>query len=468
MIETLDDNKVVYIAGAIPRVAFSAALGWGIVEELEAPGEFGVGRYQIGGKVVYAMCAHHPSSGITARGNGSKTRALERDLAVIRAVAEVSGNGFEVRDGELDAAIAKRVTAEVIAWQEGAKEAQGYLDIVMGQHGWWPEELRVLRLVNFADPYFLDAIKWLHEKKSVSKEQILKLLSVSGVATAIARDGFKEPIKWLHEKKSVSMEQILKILLVRGVATPIVRDGFKESIKWLHEKKSVSMEQILKLLLVRGVATAIARDSFKESIEWLQYEKSVPMEQILKLFSVERAATAIVRDGFKESIEWLQYEKSVSMEQILKLLSVPGVARTLQCPRSLEGVGLLVEERGHECAVTELRRNQQNLFLYIEKAEFAEEAKPRAKWEAKRKKAELEAKRRAEFSRLNQDDVIAGCDPSKLAATRSYIEGLIDGVVTKKEVVAVLRELGVSMTYISSKASTVERLKGHYKRRYGW
>ena len=96
------------------------------------------------------------------------------------------------------------------------------------------------------------------------------------------------------------------------------------------------------------------------------------------------------------------------------------------------------------------------------------EAEATAKWEAKRKKAELEAKRRAEFSRLNQDDVIAGCDPSKLAATRSYIEGLIDGVVTKKEVVAVLRELGVSMTYISSKASAVERLKGHYKRRYGW
>ena len=260
------------------------------------------------------------------------------------------------------------------------------------------------------------------------------------------------------------------------MATAIARDSFKESIEWLQYEKSVPMEQILKLFSVERAATAIVRDGFKESIEWLQYEKSVSMEQILKLLPVSGVATAIARDGFKESIEKLQYEKSVSMEQILKLFSVRGVAGMLKCPRSLEGVGLLIEERGPECAVTELRRNQRNLFSYIEKAEFAEEAKPRAKLEAKprakletkRKKAELEAKRRAEFSRLNQDDVIAGCDPSKLAATRSYIEGLIDGVVTRKEVVAVLRELGVSMTYISSKASTVERLKGHYKRRYGW
>ena len=301
-------------------------------------------------------------------------------------------------------------------------------------------------------------------------EQILKLLPVSEVANEIARDDFKESTEWLQDEK------ILKLLPVSGVAIAIARDGFKESIKWLQYEKSVSKEKIRQLLSVPGVATAIARDGFKESIEWLQYEKSVSMEQILKLLPVSGVATAIARDGFKESIEKLQYEKSVSMEQILKLFSVRGVAGMLKCPRSLEGVGLLIEERGPECAVTELRRNQRNLFSYIEKAEFAEEAKPRAKLEAKprakletkRKKAELEAKRRAEFSRLNQDDVIAGCDPSKLAATRSYIEGLIDGVVTRKEVEAVMKELGVSRAYISSKASAVERLKGHYKRRYGW
>ena len=43
----------------------------------------------------------------------------------------------------------------------------------------------------------------------------------------------------------IAVEQILKLLSVEGVATAIVRDSFKESIEWLQDEKSVSMEQIL-------------------------------------------------------------------------------------------------------------------------------------------------------------------------------------------------------------------------------
>ena len=67
----------------------------------------------------------------------------------------------------------------------------------------------------------------------------------------------------------------------------------------------------------------------------------------------------------------------------------------------------------------------------------------------------------------DRDDVIAACDPSKSATTRSYIEGLIDGL-TKRELEATMKELGVNRTYTSTKESMQKRLKEHYERRHGW
>jgi len=82
-------------------------------------------------------------------------------------------------------------------------------------------------------------------------------------------------------------------------------------------------------------------------------------------------------------------------------------------------------------------------------------------------KSKTYPEKHAELSRLNRDDVIAACDPSKSAATRSYIEGLIDGL-TKRELTATMKELGVNRTYTSTKDSMQKRLKEHYERRHGW
>ena len=82
-------------------------------------------------------------------------------------------------------------------------------------------------------------------------------------------------------------------------------------------------------------------------------------------------------------------------------------------------------------------------------------------------KLEKSLAERKELSRLNRDDVIAACDPSKSAATRSYVEGLIDGL-KKRELEATMKELGVNRTYTSTKESMQKRLKEHYERRHGW
>ena len=82
-------------------------------------------------------------------------------------------------------------------------------------------------------------------------------------------------------------------------------------------------------------------------------------------------------------------------------------------------------------------------------------------------KSKTYPEKHAELSRLNRDDVIAACDPSKSAATRSYVEGLIDGL-TKRALEATMKELGVNRTYTYTKDAMQKRLKEHYERRHGW
>ena len=96
-------------------------------------------------------------------------------------------------------------------------------------------------------------------------------------------------------------------------------------------------------------------------------------------------------------------------------------------------------------------------------------AKRAAKLEKELERDRKSLAARKELSRLNRDDVIAACDPSKSATTRSYIEGLIDGL-TSRELEATMKELGVSKSsmYSRSKESMQKRLKGHFERRHGW
>ena len=401
MIETLDDNKVVYVAGDIPQIAFSAALGWGVVKELEAPGEYGVGRYQIGGKNVYAIYAYHPSSGITAHGKGSTTRALNHDLEIIRAVAEVSEHGYEVRTGELDAEISRKVSASVLLWKEGAKEVQKYLDIPMGPNGWWPEELRVLRLINYADPYFLETIKYLHEEKSVSKEKIRQLLSVPGVATAIARDGFKTSFKWLHEEKSVSTEKILPLLSVKGVASAIQRDGFRESFDGLLCRLG-NVDSVLSALSCDGNARRVMDD----------FEFCIYVFGLLAsghVFGDEEIALSLF--GTSGMLKYFGHDLNHCLAIICELselldnrldlvagmLTKFGVLGALfsNTAKSLEGVELLVEKYGPDRAVTSLGSSSRILRSYIENSEFR--VKQRAEEREAEERAKLAAKQPGEI-----------------------------------------------------------------------
>jgi hypothetical protein len=222
MCKTLDENNVVYVAGRIPEEMFSLLMSWGAVVEEEAPGRFGVGRYRIDGKLVYAICARHPSSAITACGDGNARRALDRDLNVILATLKLCQHGYGIH--ELDERIEEIVSEQVKAFMEGAEKVQQYLDIPMGPGGWWPTKMRVMRTLNLGDPEFYNTIKWLCETKRIPKKRIRDLLSVGGVARRILHEEFKDMFDALHVRLG-DLELVLSVLCGIGNTRHLTKDA---------------------------------------------------------------------------------------------------------------------------------------------------------------------------------------------------------------------------------------------------
>ena len=84
-------------------------MSWESAVEEEPPGRNCLGWYRIDGKLVYAICARHPSSAITACGDGNARRVLDRDLNVILATLKLCQHGYGIH--ELDERIEKIVGA---------------------------------------------------------------------------------------------------------------------------------------------------------------------------------------------------------------------------------------------------------------------------------------------------------------------------------------------------------------------
>ena len=146
--DTLFPDKLLYVAGEIGGLALSKAVGWGLVEVVTPPGEYGIGQYVLDGVPFYAIEAPHPSSAMMARGKGSARRYLERSFRIMKGFNEMkSSRGDAPSVPEIDDYLSKHLKAEDKAQVEESRAIRALLNIDGDR---WPSKMRVLRTLDLA------------------------------------------------------------------------------------------------------------------------------------------------------------------------------------------------------------------------------------------------------------------------------------------------------------------------------